>query len=192
MIRRPPRSTPLYSSAASDVYKRQLWEGGGTESSYSDPGTTGQDPPLKLANQKGGLEPTARVSITIPEGSGSCLRMVASPVGLGSSTQSTSSTAAPSQGRSRRVREPRASRYAQYWADARALDHDTRHSIHPSPTRADVKFFDNALPFLTGYLLLCRRKFCPPPPGFLVERVVTPGTLYNLSLIHIPEPTRPY
>ncbi|GAB5837113.1 hypothetical protein JMUB7551_28710 [Staphylococcus aureus] len=23
MIRRPPRSTPLYSSAASDVYKRQ-------------------------------------------------------------------------------------------------------------------------------------------------------------------------
>src|SRR5665647_3689601 len=24
MIRRPPRSTPLYSSAASDVYKRQL------------------------------------------------------------------------------------------------------------------------------------------------------------------------
>ena len=26
MIRRPPRSTPLYSSAASDVYKRQ-WNG---------------------------------------------------------------------------------------------------------------------------------------------------------------------
>src|SRR5450759_50908 len=26
MIRRPPRSTPLYSSAASDVYKRQLQE----------------------------------------------------------------------------------------------------------------------------------------------------------------------
>ena len=25
MIRRPPRSTPLYSSAASDVYKRQHW-----------------------------------------------------------------------------------------------------------------------------------------------------------------------
>src|SRR5665647_2740165 len=25
MIRRPPRSTPLYSSAASDVYKRQVW-----------------------------------------------------------------------------------------------------------------------------------------------------------------------
>src|SRR5665647_128360 len=25
MIRQPPRSTPLYSSAASDVYKRQLW-----------------------------------------------------------------------------------------------------------------------------------------------------------------------
>ena len=25
MIRRPPRSTPLYSSAASDVYKRQRW-----------------------------------------------------------------------------------------------------------------------------------------------------------------------
>src|SRR5665647_1456234 len=28
MIRRPPRSTPLYSSAASDVYKRQLYEDG--------------------------------------------------------------------------------------------------------------------------------------------------------------------
>ena len=27
MIRRPPRSTPLYSSAASDVYKRQLFVG---------------------------------------------------------------------------------------------------------------------------------------------------------------------
>src|SRR5450759_4823961 len=28
MIRRPPRSTPLYSSAASDVYKRQeQWNG---------------------------------------------------------------------------------------------------------------------------------------------------------------------
>src|SRR5665647_2840250 len=26
MIRRPPRSTPLYSSAASDVYKRQVLE----------------------------------------------------------------------------------------------------------------------------------------------------------------------
>ena len=28
MIRRPPRSTPLYSSAASDVYKRQTHEDG--------------------------------------------------------------------------------------------------------------------------------------------------------------------
>src|SRR5660397_91530 len=27
MIRRPPRSTPLYSSAASDVYKRQIFGG---------------------------------------------------------------------------------------------------------------------------------------------------------------------
>src|SRR5665647_3977870 len=26
MIRRPPRSTPLYSSAASDVYKRQVYD----------------------------------------------------------------------------------------------------------------------------------------------------------------------
>src|SRR5660397_296164 len=26
MIRRPPRSTPLYSSAASDVYKRQVFK----------------------------------------------------------------------------------------------------------------------------------------------------------------------
>ena len=37
---------------------RSLWEGGGTESSYSAPGTTSQDPPTKLANQTGGLEPT--------------------------------------------------------------------------------------------------------------------------------------
>src|SRR5450759_2310788 len=28
MIRRPPRSTPLYSSAASDVYKRQVQDRG--------------------------------------------------------------------------------------------------------------------------------------------------------------------
>eukprot|EP00826_Nyctotherus_ovalis_P045154 TRINITY_DN4963_c0_g1_i1.p2 TRINITY_DN4963_c0_g1~~TRINITY_DN4963_c0_g1_i1.p2 ORF type:complete len:137 (+),score=1.32 TRINITY_DN4963_c0_g1_i1:25-411(+) len=28
MIRRPPRSTPLYSSAASDVYKRQAYNSG--------------------------------------------------------------------------------------------------------------------------------------------------------------------
>ena len=28
MIRRPPRSTPLYSSAASDVYKRQVYNNG--------------------------------------------------------------------------------------------------------------------------------------------------------------------
>src|SRR5660398_56240 len=28
MIRRPPRSTPLYSSAASDVYKRQVTDPG--------------------------------------------------------------------------------------------------------------------------------------------------------------------
>src|SRR5660397_297165 len=32
MIRRPPRSTPLYSSAASDVYKRQQVEYGNTTS----------------------------------------------------------------------------------------------------------------------------------------------------------------
>src|SRR5660397_160984 len=31
MIRPPPRSTPLYSSAASDVYKRQIQRGGQTE-----------------------------------------------------------------------------------------------------------------------------------------------------------------
>src|SRR5665647_3481932 len=30
MIRRPPRSTPLYSSAASDVYKRQAMVAAGT------------------------------------------------------------------------------------------------------------------------------------------------------------------
>ena len=34
MIRRPPRSTPLYSSAASDVYKRQSQNGGFAGSSH--------------------------------------------------------------------------------------------------------------------------------------------------------------
>ena len=39
MIRRPPRSTPLYSSAASDVYKRQLPNEGGQLSLHSDRAT---------------------------------------------------------------------------------------------------------------------------------------------------------
>src|SRR5660397_294782 len=34
MIRRPPRSTPLYSSAASDVYKRQSLEGPGNRAAF--------------------------------------------------------------------------------------------------------------------------------------------------------------
>src|SRR5660397_197191 len=35
MIRRPPRSTPLYSSAASDVYKRQsVWLAGGVQTGF--------------------------------------------------------------------------------------------------------------------------------------------------------------
>src|SRR5660397_100942 len=38
MIRRPPRSTPLYSSAASDVYKRQVW---GIMNAFSGIATTG-------------------------------------------------------------------------------------------------------------------------------------------------------
>jgi len=66
-----------------------------------------------------------------------------------------------------------------YWADARALDQFARHSIHPVPSCADIKFSTTALPFLAGYLLLCRRKVHPPPPGFLADRVVTPGALYN-------------
>src|SRR5665647_465261 len=37
MIRRPPRSTPLYSSAASDVYKRQDQEAGGDHQAGPDP-----------------------------------------------------------------------------------------------------------------------------------------------------------
>src|SRR5665647_2221620 len=37
MIRRPPRSTPLYSSAASDVYKRQSY---GTHENYLMPRAT--------------------------------------------------------------------------------------------------------------------------------------------------------
>ena len=66
-----------------------------------------------------------------------------------------------------------------YWADTRALDQFARHSIHPVPSCADIKFSTTALPFLAGYLLLCRRKVYPPPPGFLADRVVTPGALYN-------------
>jgi len=46
----------------------------------------------------------------------------------------------PSQGRPRRVRRLCVSRYAQYWADARALDQFARHSIHPVPSCADIKF----------------------------------------------------
>src|SRR5660398_165093 len=40
MIRRPPRSTPLYSSAASDVYKRQEVDGGYREARVE--GVTGE------------------------------------------------------------------------------------------------------------------------------------------------------
>src|SRR5674476_1223183 len=42
MIRRPPRSTPLYSSAASDVYKRERVEAPGTGSTV--PGPAGSPP----------------------------------------------------------------------------------------------------------------------------------------------------
>src|SRR5674476_156590 len=51
MIRRPPRSTPLYSSAASDVYKRQvehvtliLAEGGGRKPNRINGIHAGQTP----------------------------------------------------------------------------------------------------------------------------------------------------
>src|SRR5660397_111896 len=38
MIRRPPISTPLYSSAASDVYKRQVTPGTGPDANATSPG----------------------------------------------------------------------------------------------------------------------------------------------------------
>src|SRR5665647_3487684 len=41
MIRRPPRSTPLYSSAASDVYKRQLLRPPTVDGGLADPRPAG-------------------------------------------------------------------------------------------------------------------------------------------------------
>src|SRR5665811_822433 len=43
MIRRPPRSTRVRSSAASDVYKRQLYYGGFLDIDIADPTRRGQD-----------------------------------------------------------------------------------------------------------------------------------------------------
>ena len=65
--RAPPCRYPSLGSQGGpgtreDPPLRSPWEGGGTESSYSAPGTTGPDPPPKLANQKGGLDPTIAVN----------------------------------------------------------------------------------------------------------------------------------
>src|SRR5660397_259403 len=52
MIRRPPRSTPLYSSAASDVYKRQVEECPGRRA----PARKGRPTPL---SRRHGREPVS-------------------------------------------------------------------------------------------------------------------------------------
>src|SRR5674476_1686661 len=44
MIRRPPRSTPLYSSAASDVYKRQFYTQVKTDKNVLVAGQAGMRP----------------------------------------------------------------------------------------------------------------------------------------------------
>ena len=44
MIRRPPRSTPLYSSAASDVYKRQVFKISSSSPSLYKKGTFDNTP----------------------------------------------------------------------------------------------------------------------------------------------------
>jgi len=67
-------------------------------------GTNCPRPPTELANQKGGLEPTERVSIINPDNPGSCLRLVASLAGPETPAKSTSRTVNQSQGRPRRVR----------------------------------------------------------------------------------------
>src|SRR5660397_292014 len=55
MIRRPPRSTPLYSSAASDVYKRQQQGGSGRPGrGRSYPGASEAD--LRVVTQPGRTE----------------------------------------------------------------------------------------------------------------------------------------
>src|SRR5660398_329033 len=52
MIPRPPRSTPLYSSAASDVYKRQVFL-------YTD-GTAGRSPSLRQTGSRAAIEVQTR------------------------------------------------------------------------------------------------------------------------------------
>src|SRR5674476_32310 len=62
MIRRPPRSTPLYSSAASDVYKRQVYiiENRARGSLRCDP--------AQILNGQGGFEaPLDRVERRLAE-----------------------------------------------------------------------------------------------------------------------------
>src|SRR5660397_125999 len=59
MIRRPPRSTPLYSSAASDVYKRQ-------EAHDVDRGVLGGQPPDELLPLGVGLSGQRRDRDRIP------------------------------------------------------------------------------------------------------------------------------
>src|SRR5665647_3688555 len=56
MIRRPPRSTPLYSSAASDVYKRQLV---GLRIGYRDDLGAGDHQRLELLRAEHGAEAEA-------------------------------------------------------------------------------------------------------------------------------------
>src|SRR5660397_52991 len=55
MIRRPPRSTPLYSSAASDVYKRQ-GDAEGPEDRHGAEGLLG-DPRVEGEGARGGGGP---------------------------------------------------------------------------------------------------------------------------------------
>ena len=59
MIRRPPRSTPSNSSAASDVYKRQPWKK--PANSHEETGTMGGGETCKLLRGDRQPEPTCKL-----------------------------------------------------------------------------------------------------------------------------------
>src|SRR5660397_279662 len=61
MIRRPPRSTPLYSSAASDVYKRQ--DRGGQDQTFRLPAFLSRTGPGRALHPSGPLLPVLELSL---------------------------------------------------------------------------------------------------------------------------------
>ena len=99
MIRRPPRSTPLYSSAASDVYKRQF-QVFLTLSSLSHCATNSHAPNISATHPKPSRAPENRVPIFrvgSPFSRGSTSGQSARAVARSRSTKKLSSSRPPSQ-----------------------------------------------------------------------------------------------